>query len=339
MIKKILSIVIITVVMMLSILGCSSVDVIETEKEESIASSLTEINGDKSEEKLKVVTTIFPQYDFARAIGGEKIDLKMLLHPGTESHSYEPTPQDIIAIQECDIFIYVGGESENWVVGILDSMDTSNMKIISLMDIVETLDEEIVEGMQDNYDHSHEENHSHEDSEYDEHVWTSPVNAIIIIEEISRSFMEADAENAEFYKNNADNYIMLVDEINTEFKEIVKHGNRKNLIFADRFPFRYFVETYGLEYSAAFPGCSVGTEANAATIAFLINKVKTEQIPVVITIEFSNEKIADVIAEETGAKKVSFHSAHNVSKDDFEAGITYVDIMKNNIEVLHEALK
>jgi ABC-type metal ion transport system, periplasmic component/surface adhesin len=337
MIKKILSIIIITIMMMLSIFGCSSVDVTVIEKEESTVNSLTETNGDNSEEKLKVVTTIFPQYDFARAVGGEKIDLKMLLHPGTESHSYEPTPQDIITIQECDIFIYVGGESENWVVGILNSMDTSNMKIISLMDIVETLDEEIVEGMQEDYEH--EEEHSHEDSEYDEHVWTSPVNAIIIIEEISKSFIKMDVENTEFYKNNADNYIMLIDEINTEFKEIVKHGNRNNLIFADRFPFRYFVETYGLEYSAAFPGCSVGTEVNAATIAFLINKVKTEQIPVVITIEFSNEKIADVIAEETGVKKVSFHSAHNVSKDDFEAGITYVDIMQNNIEALGEALK
>ncbi|MDR2772488.1 MAG: metal ABC transporter substrate-binding protein [Elusimicrobiota bacterium] len=285
-----------------------------------------------SDGKLKVVATIFPQYDFVRAIGGDRVNLTMLLAPGSESHSYDPTPQDIIKIQNSDVFIYIGGESDEWVKRILSTMDTSKTKIIALMDLVKPVKEEVVEGMQE------EEGEEEEEGEYDEHVWTSPKNAQAMVKSISETLQAADSANAEFYKQNAQNYIKQIQELDAVFKDIVAKGKRKTIIFGDRFPFRYFADEYLLTYFAAFPGCSVETEASAATVAFLINKVRAEQIPVVFYIEFSNEKIADIITQSTKAKKLLLHSAHNVSKTDFENGITYVDIMKQNAQNLKEAL-
>ncbi|MDR1136773.1 MAG: metal ABC transporter substrate-binding protein [Synergistaceae bacterium] len=286
------------------------------------------------DKKPSVVTTIFPQYDFARAIAGDKAELTMLLRPGTESHSYDPTPQDILKIQNCDVFIYGGGESDEWVDGVLESMDTSKMRIISLMDCVDTVEEEIVEGMQE----EEEEEHEHEE-EYDEHVWTSPANAKKIARKISDTLIEVDPANAGSYENNAEAYLEHLDRLDAAFRNVLKDSARKTLIFGDRFPFRYFADAYGLKYFAAFPGCSTETEASAATIAFLIDKVKAEQIPVVFHIELSNEKIADTICEATGAKKLLLHASHNITRDDFQNGLTYLDIMTANVEALKEALK
>jgi zinc transport system substrate-binding protein len=286
---------------------------------------------------LSVVTTNFPPYDFVREIGGGRINLTMLLPPGSESHSFEPSPRDIISIQNSDIFIYTGGESDDWVDRILSSMDRGNRKTIRLMDCVDVVEEEIVEGMQDEEE---EEDHFHEEeAEYDEHVWTSPANAKLIVSAISGALCDLDSANAAFYRDNTTAYLKKLDDLDSSFRETVGRGVRKTLVFGDRFPFRYFADAYGLSYFAAFPGCSTETEASAATIAFLIDKVRQERIPVVFHIELSNEKIADTICEETGAKKGLLHAAHNVSRQEFEGGTTYLGVMTKNVEILREALR
>ncbi|MDR2360215.1 MAG: metal ABC transporter substrate-binding protein [Oscillospiraceae bacterium] len=299
-------------------------------------------NDSENDKGLSVVTTIFPPYDFAREIAGDKAEVTMLLPPASESHSFDPTPADIIKIQDCDVFIYVGGESDEWVSSILESMDTSNMRIITLMDCVEVVEEEIVEGMEDDEHEEGEEGEEGgeeaEEPEYDEHVWTSPRNAKLIVEKISETLREVDADNADYYRANTEAYSAELDDLDAKFKAVVDSAARNTLVFGDRFPFRYFADAYGLDYYAAFPGCSTETEASAATIAFLIDKVKDEQIPVVFHIELSNEKIADAISESTGAKVALLHACHNISKNDFESGKSYLDLMTDNVEALREAL-
>ncbi|MDR1099913.1 MAG: zinc ABC transporter substrate-binding protein [Treponema sp.] len=463
--------------------------------------------------KVTVITTVFPPYDFIREIAGTNVNLSMLLPPGAESHSFEPTIQDIREIQRSDIFIYVGGESDAWADRILSAVNTGKTKIISLMDCVDVVEEELVEGMQEEeegHEHGHEEftiadvkdraladwagdwqsvyphlldgtlnplmehraesgektaqeyyelyktayvtdvdrvritanaitfyrdgvqaqaryayrgtgviseddgslwvrykfeasgnppkgapryimfsdhlhapaktehfhiyasdtgfdelmadvnptnyptyypaaltkpelvaemiGHDHEEVELDEHVWTSPRNAKLIVEKISAALCEADPANAPGYRTNTTAYLEKLDALDAAFRDVVSRGKQKPLVFGDRFPFRYFADAYGLSYFAAFRGCSTETEASAATVAFLINKVRDEKIPVVFHIELSNEKIADTICEATGAKKLLFHAAHNVTKRDFDRGITYLEIMTGNTETLKEAL-
>lgn len=303
----------------------------------------TGCTNNKDSNKITIVSTIFPGYDFARAVGGENVDLTMLIKPGSESHAYDPTPKDIIKIQKSDIFIYVGGESEEWVNDILDEISDKTI-VIRLMDLVENKVEEIVEGMEHEHDEDHneeidhEEEHNHDEGEYDEHVWTSPINAIKIIKSIKNSLVKIDATNKEYYNKNADNYIVKIETIDIEIKDIVKTAKRVDLVFADRFPFRYFVDQYNLSYRAAFSGCSSDTEASARTITYLIDYIKNNNIPVVLYIELSNQKLADTLVEETKTKKMELQSAHNVTEKEFKKGITYVDIMKNNVKVLKEAL-
>lgn len=281
--------------------------------------------------KLNIVATIFPQYDFARAITGDKAELTLLLHPGAESHSYEPSPKDIIKIQKSDIFIYVGGESDQWIDGILSSIDTSSIRIIKLIDCVDAVYEEDLPGM--------EAGHEEEDGyEYDEHVWTAPENAVKITQAIGRAACEADSANAGYYQEKTEEYIKELSALDRDFKKAVENGKRKTLVFGDRFPFRYFTDAYGLDYYAAFPGCSSETEPSAATLANLIDKVKKEHIPYVFYIELSDQKVAGTICEATGAKKLLFHSCHNLTKDEFESGATYVTLMKNNLKNLTAAL-
>jgi zinc transport system substrate-binding protein len=288
--------------------------------------------------KISVVTTIFPPYDFARQIAADNADIHMLLLPGSESHSFEPTPQDIITIQNCDVFIYVGGESDAWVNNVLSSMDTSGIKIITLMDCAEIVEEEIVDGMQEEEEDT-SDNSEADEPEYDEHVWTSPRNAKLIVNKISDTLCEVDAANADTYKSNTTEYLGKLDELDAKFQAIVDNAARKTIVFGDRFPFRYFADTYGLEYFAAFPGCSTETEASASTVAFLIDKIKAEQIPVVFHIELSNEKMANSISEATGAQVRLLHACHNISKADFESGKGYIDLMSANAEALKEALE
>jgi zinc transport system substrate-binding protein len=295
---------------------------------------LTGCNNDEIvANKLIIRTTSFPGYDFARAIAKDKANIKMLLKPGSEMHDFEPTPQDIKDIKNSDIFIYVGGESDEWIDDILDDVDTSKTKIIKLMDLVNIVEEEQVEGMEEE---SKEE--ESEETEYDEHIWTSPMNAVTIINKIKDEIIELDKDNKEVYEENANNYVDKLLVIDSQIREIVANSKRKELIFGDRFPLRYFVDEYNLSYYAAFPGCSEQTEASAKTLTFLINKVKEDHIPVVFHIELSSGKIANAISSETGAKVLEFKSAHNILQKDFESGITYIDIMNDNIKVLKEAL-
>ncbi len=281
---------------------------------------------------LSVVTTVFASYDFARQTAGDAASVSMLLPPGSESHSYEPTPQDIIKIEQCDLFVYIGGESEKWVEQILDTVDRSKIKILKLFDYVTPIEETLSEGMQA------EEEEESDEVEYDEHIWTSPENAEIMINAICDALCELDGGNETKYRQNADSYCNKIKTLDKDFREVVSNSDKNTLIFADRFPFAYFTREYGLNYFAAFPGCSQETEPAAATVAFLIDKIKSENISTVLYIEFSNERMADTICGETGAKKRLFHSCHNVSADEFESGITYFDLMTQNLEVLREAL-
>jgi zinc transport system substrate-binding protein len=468
----------------------------------------------KADGKLNVVTTIFPPYDFVREIAGDRVNLTMLLPPGAESHSFEPSPQDIIKVQNCDVFIYVGGESDAWIERILESLNTEDKEIVTLMDCVEVVEELVVEGMQDEEEgHSHgdeaftiedvkdraltdwagdwqsvyphlldgtldpvwehraedgektareyfEEGKAHyvtdvdrivitadsmsfyrngvpatakyaykgtgviaeddgslwvrykfealgnppkgaaryimfsdhlhapaktehfhvyasnesfdvlmadtnpvnyptyyaaaltkneivaemighdqeEEVEYDEHVWTSPKNAKLIVQKIAGVLEQRDGANAGEYAKNTAAFLAKLTELDESFQKLTSGAKRKTMVFGDRFPFRYFADAYGLSYFAAFPGCSTETECSAATVAFLINKVRAEKIPVVFHIELSNEKIAAAICEETGAKKMLLHAVHNITKRDFDRGVGYYELMSQNVKNLREAL-
>lgn len=291
-----------------------------------------------STEKLNIVTTIYAPYDFARQIVGDNAELTMLLKPGTETHSYEPTPQDIITIQNCDVFIYVGGENDEWVDDVLASVADDDLEVVKLLDVVDAVEEEAVEGMEAEEEEAEAEEEAEEEVEWDEHVWTSPKNAILISKTLEEKFAARDSANADTYQKNLDSYVGKLEELDAEFTKVVDSAARKVVVFGDRFPLSYFVDAYGLDYYAAFPGCSSDTEASAATIAFLTDKVQEEQIPVVFKIELSNGNIAETIAEATGAKVLTFYSCHNVSKEDFEAGMSYTDFMWKNVDSLKEAL-
>lgn len=284
----------------------------------------------KEDDKFTIIATSFPSYDFARAIVKDTdAEVKMLLKPGSETHDYDPTPRDIVDINKSDIFIYVGGESDYWVKDILNNIENDNVKIIKLMDCVDTLKEDNKQIL---------EKESGNDEEDDEHIWTSPVNAIKIIEMLKDEIIKKDPKNKEIYLKNAQEYIDELKNIDKEINDIVSKSNSKLLIFGDRFPFIYFTNQYGLKYYAAFSGCSEQVEASSKTISFLIDKVKKNNIKVILKIELSNGQIANSIAEETGAKVLELHSAHNISKKDFDNGVTYIDLMKRNIKVLKEAL-
>lgn len=291
--------------------------------------STSDTDGEKG---LSIVTTIFPSYDFAREVAGEHARVTQLLPAGAESHTFEPTPRDIVQIQNCDLFIYAGGESDTWIEEILASVDTKQVRFLSMMDCVEAVEEEMVEGMQEESGHE-------EESELDEHVWTAPQNAVLITEKITEALADIDVAHAADYEANGAEYVQKLQSLDKEYRQAMENSERKTIIVGDRFPFRYLADAYGLSYYAAFKGCSEDSEPSAATLAFLINKVKEERIPVVFYIEFSNEKVADSICESTGAKKLLLHSCHNVSGEQLKAGVTYLDLMEQNLKNLKEALR
>ena len=301
------------------------------------------MGAEEESPQINVMTTVFSGYDFVRQITGGKARITLLLPPGTESHSYEPTPQDIVRIQSSDVFVYVGGENEAWVDRMLSVMDTANMRLVAMMDCVDVVQAEIVEGMEAG-EHGHGDEHEDEGEqkddgpEYDEHVWTSPKNAKRIVQKLCDALAEADPENAGAYRLNTAAYLDQLDALDAAFQEVVGQAVRKTVVFGDRFPFRYLADAYGLTYSAAFPGCSTETEPSFRTVAFLIDKVQAEGIPVVFHIELSNEKMADVICEATGAQKLLLHACHNITKDDFDRGATYLELMTRNVAALKEAL-
>lgn len=281
--------------------------------------SITQNNN----EKIKIITSAFPQYDFAKNIFGDKADVSMLLPFESDSHHFEPTPRDIIKINECDLFISVGGKSEHWLEDILKTSEIATKKILVLSDFFELKTVSVHDG--------HEE--------YDEHIWTSVKNSEKICEEIYKKAIEIDTENSEYYKTNFETYTEKLKKLDEKFTEIVNSSSRNTIIFGDRFPFLYFANDYNLDYYSAFPGCSSETEPSVATLAKLTDKIINENIPVVFHIEFSNEKIADILCENTDAKKMLFHSCHNITKKQMEENESYISLMERNAENLKEALR
>lgn len=276
-------------------------------------------------EKLSIVATTFAQYDFAREIAGDKAEVIMLLAPGEESHTYEPTPEDIMKIEHCDIFIYGGGESDKWTDNILNTVDDS-VKILRMMDIVEPLEEE----------HSHEEDaeHSHHEEQYDEHVWTSPLNSAEIVRALSSAIIEADKANEEYYKANTESFINEILKLDKEFESLISRNKEKAIIIGDRFPFGYFAERYSLNYLSAFPGCSAQAEPNPKTIAELTDYSKENSVKVILKVDLSKGNVANTIAEAVNADVMTLYSCHVISSEDFENGEGYLSLMKRNLETL-----
>lgn len=330
--------------------------------------------------QLKVVTTLFPYYDFLREIAGDKINLTLIVPAGMDSHSFEPTPADIITIQNADLVICNGGSMEQWLTKVLESLKEEEKypkRIVTMMDYVEIVEEEIVEGMEAEEHHHNEDRHFHTkdgdgcdshatyqthevyethgaheeyeakdvqdehevEIEYDEHIWTSPVNAMHLVEVIGDILKEEDKDNREFYQENEEAYLVQLKELDQKFRDIVKNGNRKLLIFGDKFPLRYFFDEYHLEYRAAFTGCSTDTEPSAKTIAYLVDKVREHQIPVIYYLELSSHRVAEIIGEETKAKPLLFHSCHNVTRKEFDSGVTYLKLMEKNAINLRKGLE
>lgn len=355
---------IVTISMILGMTGCGKT----TEKEDNY--------------RLKIVTSLFPYYDMARAVIGDVkgIDLKMIVTPGQDSHSFEPTPNDVIQMENADVLIYNGGSLETWIDTLLDSLNNKNQIQMKMMDYVDVLNEEIVEGMDtrfeehDHDEHSHkednhnkenhkedshseenhkEDNHSEDssnDSEFhnedseeeheetDEHIWTSPVNEIIMTEKICETLSKALPEEKENFQKNAESYISQLKELDNEFRTIVENAKINEIIFADKFPLQYFAKEYGLKYYAAFPGCGSDMEPSAKTIGFLVDKIKEDNIKAVFYLELSSHIVADAIETDTGAKPLQFNSCHNITQKQFDSGVTYVDLMKENVNNLKIAL-
>ncbi|MBQ8905957.1 MAG: zinc ABC transporter substrate-binding protein [Ruminococcus sp.] len=285
------------------------------------------------DERIKVVTTVFPTYDFVREIGGDQADVTLLLTPGAESHSYEPTAADVLKIQQCDVFVYIGGVSEQWVGEVLENLNTEKTEVIRLFDCVTPIEQ--------SHDHEHEnasDEHDHHEAEYDEHIWASPLNAIRMTQEISAAMERIDPENMGLYSSNTDTYVHKLTQLDLLYRKAVQDAQYDTLIFGDRFPFRYLVEEYGLQYHAAFTGCSSETEASASTLAFLIETIQTENVPLVLYTESSTKKIADRICEATGADSAMLHSCNNVTKQELADGVTYLSLMEQNLDVLKRAL-
>ena len=327
--------------------GCGSSD---------SSSSSTTASGSNGKE-LKIVCTIFPEYDWVREILGEKAssaELTYLLDSGADLHSYQPTPEDILSISDCDMFVYVGGESDEWVEDALSQAKNDNMKVIGLMDVMgdKAKVEQLKEGMQEGeheHEHDHEEgeeehdeeehDHEHEEGEeeYDEHVWLSVQNAKILCAEIEKNLEALDPDSKDTYKANLDAYAAKLDTLDGNFKTLFEGADKPTLIFGDRFPFRYFVDDYGVDYFAAFVGCSAETEASFETITFLADKLNETGNDTVYTIENSDGKIADAIINSSKDKNqnvAKLNSVQSVSKEEIDNGTTYLGLMQENYETL-----
>ena len=305
--------------------------------------------SDKNTGKLKVVTTIFPEYDWAREISGnsKNVELTLLIGNGVDLHSYQPSIQDIAKIATADIFIYVGGESDGWVEDALKNATNKSMKVINLMETLgdKVKEEEVKEGMQaeeeEEHEHHHHDDGEEEEVEYDEHVWLSLRNAKILCAEICSALCEKDAVNASTYKSNLAAYTAKLDALDKNYSAAVNSAAKKTILFGDRFPFRYLVDDYNLDYFAAFVGCSAETEASFQTVIFLSGKVDELSLPAVLKIESGDGKIARTIVENSKAKNakiLTLDSMQSVTSKQAKAGTTYIKIMEDNLKVLKEAL-
>ena len=276
--------------------------------------------------KLKIISTVFPPYDLARQIAGDNAEISILLPPGSEIHNYEPSAKDMIAIRNCDIFLYIGGENEQWAEKLINSNDTENVTAVKLIDYVPTLSED-----EDEHDHDHDHEHEHET---DEHIWTSPKNAQLMLSAVYDAICKVDPSGKQTYTKNKDAYAKQLSDLDNAYRSAVDNAKNKTIVLADKFPFRYLAHEYGLEFSAAFAACSDESEPGVSTMIKLTKTIKENNIPAVYYLEFSSTKIADTLCDETGARKLMLHSCHNVSKQDIENNVSYVDLMKQNLENL-----
>lgn len=276
----------------------------------------------KDNGKLKIVTTVFPFYDFAKNVAGDKAEVVLLLPTGAEAHSYEPTMQDVIKIKDCDLFIHLGMNADPWTNNIVNANDFEVKNALAAMEYVEL----------------EKEHHNHNGYEYDQHIWTSLRNSQAIVRAISHKLEEKDSENADYYLANAENYCNKLDELDKKFTEITQKAENP-IAFADGFPFKYFVKDYSLQYMSVFPGCSGESEPSVESITEFVKNINEKNIKVIFYTETSNGQLPDTICDETGAEKMLFHSCHTVTKKQLNSGITYLELMENNYSALMNALK
>ncbi len=284
-------------------------------------------------ESLRVVCTIFPQYDWSREILGTEEGLTLLIQDGSDLHSYEPTAQDILTISQADVFVYVGGVSDAWVENVLKSAENPDLITVSLIEHCTALTEELTEGMQEDHDHDHD----HSEEEPDEHVWLSLRNAGTLTGVLAEAFSQADPDHAEDYAAGAAAYQAQLSQLDQAYTEAVETASRKTLLFADRFPFRYLLWDYGLDYYAAFPGCSSETNASFETMTFLMEQTKALELPMILKIDGSDGSLADAIAKETGAAVGTLQSCQSVDGGSLTE-THYLSLMQENLKVLQEAL-
>ena len=335
----------------------------------STASTSSEAKTDDANKKFSVVCTIFPEYDWIRQLVGDKKDnyeITYLLDKGVDLHSYQPTAEDIAKIANCDLFVYVGGESDGWVDDALKESKNDKMQVVNLLETLgkNVKPEEVVEGMQeeDEHDHDHEDadhdhedkdkDHNHEDAdhdhhheeetEYDEHVWLSLRNATALVNTLAEKLQTIDPENKDYYAGTAADYTAKLGDLDSRYLATIKKAKVKTVLFGDRFPFRYLVDDYGLKYYAAFVGCSAETEASFETVAFLAKKTDDLKLKSVLVIENSDQKIAKKIVETTKDKNqniVVLNSMQSITNEDIANGATYLSIMESNLKALASALK
>lgn len=305
-------------------------------------------------EKISVVATVFPYYDFAKAIGGDYLDITLLLPPGRDSHSFEPTAKDLLMMQSADVFLYNGGEMETWVEDVLEALPRDHGITFEGISTVELLEETHTKSMKtsghthegedghDEYGDSeeeHDDEDGHHHGEYDEHIWTSLSNAQLLVSVIEEVLCEADPSHEQEFHENAAAYREQIAEVEEEIAEIVENARVKKILFADRFPFLYFAEEFGLDYDAAFSGCAGDTEPSARVIASLIEEIRKEDIQVVFHVEMGSTKTAEMIQEATGVEILELHSCHTVTAQQLKSGVTYVDLMRQNAENLRKGLQ
>ncbi len=271
----------------------------------------------KDGDKISVVTTIYPLYDFVRAVAGDRADIKLLIAPATEVHSYDPSPSDIAAIYDCDLFVYIGGESDGWVDRVLGDINVVSLKMLNTVPLI-----------------AEEGEHG-----FDEHIWTSPENAVSMVNTVCENLCEVSDENADFFRENCKKYTDAIRGVQSDIRDAVQQNENKFILVADRFPFRYFTEEFGIGYKAAFGGCATSSDISLKVMGELTKTVKDRGVSAAYYTEMSNRTVADALAEETGVALYELHSAHNVTADDFAAGVTYVDIMKRNLNALLKGMK
>lgn len=291
---------------------------------------------DLDSEKITIIATLFPQYDFAKEIAKDYANVVLLLPPGMESHSFDPSPADIIAIGNADIFLYTGAYMETWAADIISGINTEKVYVKDVSEHISLVKEEEIEA-------EHEEEHGHiqqgHNHEYDPHIWTNPIYAMTMVENIRDILIEADPKHKEEYEENAAAYLEKLQELDRAFREIVQNGSRNRIFFGGRFAMYYFAKEYGISYESAYDSCSSETEPSAKAVAHIVDEMREEHIPVIFYEELVDPKIARTISQETGSEMLLLHSCHNVTKNELESGISYLQLMWNNVENLKKGLE